>query len=417
MICHACTEPGPTITPHVLSRRQHTATKQEMDTNKAPPQAIVPPQLKSVTGENPPSAMESEEEGGTPTEFHGVQQHAAAIASLGWGLLHKGAEVANSILSADGVERGLADVAKQLKEGTSADTEQPLETLRACKGYLDMLRRQTKTSIDDAAIPRVTAASFIKPGSVLQLNYSDELYQDCVWVEGSSVGQRIVAARKLHTSLVDERTGRRLEGAAILEVLPKFQQIAWYACNAVARIVMEELAEIFARPSRSLSSTLADLLTAHRRDLVDSDDRGAAQYWFLHHRNAVDTTWASFVSRNIMDLVAFAVCEMHHAVEELNRFGHECNVWANHEHRRVDSGIIEDVAASANAKAMLEESLAIVVSVFPQVEGTMPFEPIRIGQGIDYVRDDVKIVETECGTLLVAVGDRHDRVHHGEGAK
>jgi hypothetical protein len=373
------------------------------------------------------------EEWGTPTEFHSVEQQTNAVASLGWGLVHKGADLAKAILGSltDSEHEGrLSELAEHLKHletpssAAAVEHEQPLDKLRACQGYLAMLRRQLKKTLDTEALCRATAAKAIQPHAVAELTFTDQLFQDCVWIEGSMVGKRIVKTRKMMTSLVDQETGERLEDGAILEELPKFTQMSADASDAIANLVIEELSELFARPDRSVSSTLAELLVAHRQDQEDTEGRGAASYWFLHHRKSKDTTWASFISQNIIDLVAFAFCEMHYAAEDLHRFGRECAGWAQREEREDASIIVEMVAkqhadalkANTKALAALEEALTIVVELFPEEEGTMPFEPIRVGQGVDYmyVNSDVQIVETEHGKVAVEVGDRHDREHHAQ---
>lgn len=373
-----------------------------------------------------------------PTELRFVGKQTQALASLGWGIMERGAGMALSLLGEEegspmqsrqstGREEGLFEVASHLRHAEAPQSvaaisdEHPLEKLRACRGYLGMLRRQLNNVVDDNAASRVEAAATIIPRAIAELDYSDDLYQDCVWVEGSMVGRRIVTTRKMLTTPLDEETGDRLEDGAIVEALPKFKQMSSDACDAIARMVVEELAEIFARPSRSLNSSLAELLIAHREDQDDTDDRGAAAYWFLHHRKSdrKSQAWALNVAKNVVDLSVFAFCEMHHGADALCKLAQEGAAWArrtDHPDARAIKELSmtvrgECLSSNVDAIVMLEEALEIVLSLFPEVEGTMPMEPLRIGQAIEYVQNDVEQVETEHGNVLVEAADRHSREH------
>jgi hypothetical protein len=374
-----------------------------------------------------------------PTELRFVGKQTQALASLGWGIVERGAAMTLSLLGEEEGspqqgrrqsterEEGLFEVASHLKQTETPKSiagtadEHPLEKLRACRGYLGMLRRQLNITVNDSAGPRMVASKTIAPGAIAELDYSEDLFQDCMWVEGSMVGRRIVTSRKLLSSPLDEETGERLQDEAIVAALPKFKQMATDACDAIARMVAEELAETFARPSRSLNSTLAELLIAHREEQEDAEDRGAAAYWFLHHRSATPGL-ALNVSKNVVDLTLFAFCEMHHAADALCKLAQEGAAWA----RRTDhadakaikeqSMTVRGECLSSNVEAivMLEEALEIVLSLFPEEEGVMPLEPLRMGQPLEFVKhnEDVQIVETEAGEVEVETADRHSREHH-----
>ncbi|CUG94043.1 Hypothetical protein, putative [Bodo saltans] len=389
---------------------------------------------------SPQSPDRGEEGAWAPTELRFVGKQTQALASLGWGIVEKGAAMTLSLLGEEEGspeqqrrqsterEEGLFEVASHLKQteapqsvAATAD-EHPLEKLRACRGYLGMLRRQLNTTVDDTAAPRVVASQTIVPSAIAELDYSEDLFQDCMWVEGSMVGRRIVTTRKLLSSPLDEESGERLEDAAIVAALPKFKQMSTDACDAIARMVAEELAETFARPSRSLNSTLSELLLAHRAEQDDVEDRGAAAYWFLHQRVATPGL-ALNVAKNVVDLTIFAFCEMHHAADALCKLAQEGAAWA----RRTDhadakaikeqSMTVRGECLSSNVEAivMLEEVLEIVLSLFPQDEGAMPLEPLRMGQPLEFVVSQssaVQIVETEVGEVEVESADRHSRAHH-----
>lgn len=379
-------------------------------------------------------------EGGAwaPTELRFVGKQTQALASLGWGIVERGAGMALSLLGEEESgspaqrrqsterEEGLFEVASHLKQtetpqsvAATAD-EHPLEKLRACRGYLGMLRRQLNATVDDTAPSRSAAAKTIFPGAIAELDYSEDLLQNCVWVEGTMVGRRIVTTRKLLTSPLDEETGERLEDDALVAALPKFKQMSSDACDAIARMVAEELAETFARPSRSLNSTLAELLIAHRADQDDTEDRGAAAYWFLRRQGSEDALALS-VAKSVVDLTVFAFCEMHHGADALCKLAQEGAAWARRtEHPdakaiKEQSMTVRGECLSSNVEAivLLEEALEIVLSLFPEVEGVLPLEPLRMGQPLDFVRhDDVQTVETEVGEVEVETADRHSRTHH-----
>eukprot|EP00331_Platyophrya_macrostoma_P010837 CAMPEP_0176429920 /NCGR_PEP_ID=MMETSP0127-20121128/13970_1 /TAXON_ID=938130 /ORGANISM="Platyophrya macrostoma, Strain WH" /LENGTH=495 /DNA_ID=CAMNT_0017811761 /DNA_START=26 /DNA_END=1513 /DNA_ORIENTATION=- len=383
------------------------------------------------------------EEDWAPTELRFVGQQTQQLASLGWGLVEKGAGIALSLLGDDtdsgSPQRSSADtsaldeLAQNAKaiDGESAaaaakvsanSDEHPLMKLRACRGYLGMLRRQSHASESDenAAVARQTAARIIQPRAVAEWDFSDELRSNCVWVEGTMVGRRMVTTRQLLTAPVDPETGDMLEGERVVAVLPEFQRMSQEACDAIARMVMEELADIFARPSRNLESSLADLLVARRGEQADEAEQGVTAYWFLHKgsdANATGQTLSEQTAAAVMALATFAFCEMHQAGSSLSQVAQECAAWARRtEHP--DAKIIKEkcmtvrgecLSANVDALVMLEEALEIVVSIFPAIEGTLPFEPLRIGQPIEYIRGETVLMETEHGEVQVQALDRHTR--------
>lgn len=379
--------------------------------------------------ESSPTAQSGDEnENWAPTELRFVGKQTQHLATFGWGLVEKGAGMALSLLGEEesspskGAVAALDELAGNLKVieapssgATAVAEEHPLEKLRSCRGYLGMLRRQAGAGTD----PQVSLAAerIVVPRAIAELDFTAELDADTAWVGGSVVGRRMVTARTLLSTPLDPETGAPLEGRAIVDALPEFKRMASEACDTLARMVLEEIADVLARPSRDLNSTLAELLTAHRGEQAD-EDRGLQAYWFMHKRTSPSgLTLAEHTLLNIVDLVNFAFCEMHRAATTLCQVAQECASWARRNEQPDAAKIKEEcmtargecLSSNVDALVMLEEALEIVVSIFPTAEGTMPFEPMRIGQPMEYIRDNVVVIETEHGEVSVSAGDRHSR--------
>lgn len=420
----------------VGEEEEAVATPQREDAQRssvaeaAPQQTEVPP----VTG----SPQRPEGEGDwVPTELRFVEKQTVQLASFGWGLVEKGAGIAMSLLGEDEAaekDTTLAEVARHAKEvepvaiaetAVAPTEEHPLVRLRACRGYLGMLRRQAGKSDADDGVAKKLARTLIVPRAVTELDFSEDLDVGTNWVAVTMIGRRIVTTRKMLTNPLDEE-GEPLKEMEVVAALPEFKRMSVEACEAVARMVIEELAELLARPSRDASTTLAQTMLSHRKDTADEED-DVRDLWFLHRRQhsaAVSMSLTEHVAQNIVDLVNFAFCEMHKAAADLCSLAQECATWA----RKTDhpdaksikelSMTVRGECLSSNVDALvaLEEALEIVLAVFPDEEGTLPLEPLKMGAPIEYVRDDTVVIETEQGEIAVQSLDRHERPHHDEEA-
>lgn len=312
-------------------------------------------------------------------------------------------------------------------------TETPLAVLRACRGYLGMLKRQQQDDSSSSA-----TASSSRPISVNEIesilllsfpsefDFSEELDRECSWIASTTTGEAIELIRKEQSvsALVERSTGAPLHGESAIASLDRFPTLCTDLCDQICEVVVSELAKLFARPNRQLSSTLHDLLAERRHDEGEEEllhGRPTAK-WYLHRRTDahgvhLNLTAAEHLAKNVMDLVSFALCEMHRGCESVCKVIQDAAAWARRSNHPETKPIKEQsmrtrgecLSANVNAVVQLEEALEITKMIFPSLEGVAPLEPLQVGQPMEFVRDPTVTVATEHGNTVVVAGDRHER--------
>lgn len=228
----------------------------------------------------------------------------------------------------------------------------PLDLLRSCRGRVELDRREGTAPEPNKEIVEALQA-IVDPTTLAEFDYDPSMLNELEWVAKCGVGRRIHTTRVMTTTMEDE-DGEKLPAEKILEKMHTFPITATECCNSIARIVTEELADVYAKNITS-----------------DCD-------WFIHEETGSSSgggvmEQATKRAKNTMALVTYAQCEMAEGAKVLSDLCQECFLWA----KKSNLPNVKDVkekslsvrgecyVANTGSVTQLEEALECVVVLFP----------------------------------------------------